>query len=200
MTLSQPPELLDPLLSSLFDLLHELHDALPPLTIGGGFGLYLKRRRLERSGDRTLIDPALWPAIRSTNDLDVLLRAEVLADSARVSLLVDVLDRLGYTPVKGAEYMQFVRMIRVDDQEYEVKIDLLVGPFEPFRRLLKVTPPRVRPKAGKAGQKDRLHAHETPEAVGVEDEPLSIPIEGRRTTGEAYQARVCLPRRSPTPS
>lgn len=48
MTPSEPPGdpspiLLDPLLGSLLDLLHELGDGLPPLTIGGGFGLYLKR-------------------------------------------------------------------------------------------------------------------------------------------------------------
>jgi hypothetical protein len=65
-----------------------------------------------------------------------------------------------------------------------------VGPFEPFRRLLQVKPPRVRPKGGKKG---RLHARETPEAVGVEEEPVCIPVRGRRSTGEEYEAQVCLP-------
>ena len=143
MTPSNPPVILNPLFCSLLDLLFEIRKAASPLTVGGGFGLYLKRRHLERSGGRTLLDAALWPAIRSTNDLDVILRAEMLADAGRVSLLADRLGRLGYTPVKAAEYMQFVRMIRMGDAEYEVKIDLLVGPFEPYRRLLKVIPPRV---------------------------------------------------------
>ncbi len=105
-------------------------------------------------------------------------------------MIADALDRLGYVAVPGAEYMQFVRTIRLGEREAEVKVDLLVGPFEPFRRLMQVKPPRVRPKGGKKG---RLHAHETPEAVGVEEEPLVIPVQGPRSTGEEYQAQVRLP-------
>ena len=72
-----------------------------------------------------------------------------------------------------------------------MKIDLLVGPFGPFKDRLKTAkPPRVRPKAEKKG---RLHAHDTPEAVGVEDEPLFVPVQGPRSTGEECQAVVCLP-------
>ena len=195
MTPTQPPRepspiLLAPLFSSLLDLLHELGDGLPPLTIGGGFGLYLKRRYLQQTGGKTLIDPARWPRERSTNDLDLLLRAEIVADKNRFDAIADALDRLGYVAVQDAKYMQFVRTIRVGEQEAEVKVDLLVGPFEPFRHLLQVKPPRVRPKGGKKG---RLHAHETPEAVGVEEEPVSIPVCGRRSTGEEYEGQVCLP-------
>ena len=195
MTPSQPPGdespiLLTPLLSSLLDLLHELGDAAPPLALGGGFGLYLKRRQLQLTGGKTLIDPARWPRERSTKDLDLLFRAEVVADKKRFDAIADALDRLGYVAVQGAEYMQFVRTIRVGDREHEVKVDLLVGPFEPFRHLVQVKPPRVRPKAGKKG---RLHAHETPEAVGVEEEPFSIRGRGSRSTGEEYEARVSLP-------
>lgn len=185
-----------PILRGLLDLLFELRGAGPPPTVGGGFGLYLKRWHQEQGGERTRIEPARWPAARSTTDLDLVLRAEFLADAARVRLLADVLGRLGYTPVKGAEYMQFVRTLPDDDgNPREVKIDLLVGPFGPFKDRLKTSkPPRVRPKAVKKG---RLHAHNTPEAVGVEDEPLSIPIEGRRSTGEECQAQVCLPQAFP---
>lgn len=195
MTPNKPPVFLDPLYSSLLDLLFELDDVSPPLTVGGGFGLYLKRKYLEKSAKRTLIDPALWPTIRSTNDLDVFLQAEVLADAKRVHQLTEVLDRLGYTPVKGAEYMQFVRTIEYAERTSEVKIDLLVGPYEAFKAVLKTDkPPRVRPKSEKKG---RLHAHDTPEAVGVEDEPLLIRIQGRRSTGDDYEAHVCLPQAFP---
>ena len=38
----------DPLTAHLLDLLFELRDTLVPLTIGGGFGLYLKRLFLEQ--------------------------------------------------------------------------------------------------------------------------------------------------------
>lgn len=40
----RPPLILGPLHSSLLDLLFELREAPLPLTVGGGFGLYLKRR------------------------------------------------------------------------------------------------------------------------------------------------------------
>src|SRR5262249_50169132 len=114
----------------------------------------------------------------------------VMADKTQCDAIADALDRLGYVPVHGAEFMQFIRTIRVGEQEAEVKVDLLVGPLEPFRRLLQVKPPRVRPRGG---QKGRLHAHETPEAAGVEDDPLTIPVRGSRSTGEEYEAQVCLP-------
>jgi hypothetical protein len=35
---------MDQLTASLLDLLHELHGVEIPITVGGGFGLYLKRR------------------------------------------------------------------------------------------------------------------------------------------------------------
>jgi hypothetical protein len=191
----RPPFILGPLHSSLLDLLFELREVPPPLTVGGGFGLYLKRRHMEQSGDRPRIAPALWPGVRPTNDLDVLLRAEVLADVGQVRVLTAVLIRLGYTPIKGAEYMQFVRMIGRAEQAVEVKVDLLVGPFGAFKDRLKTSkPPRVRPKAERKG---RLHAYDTPEAVGVEDEPLLISIQGLRSTGEEHQAKVCLPQAFP---
>jgi hypothetical protein len=186
---------LDPLYGSLLDLLHELRDALPPLTVGGGFGLYLKRKHLEKTGEPSRMEQALWPKARSTIDLDVFLRAEVLADATRVRLLTETLGRLNYIPVKGAEYMQFVRAIDYAGRTQEVKIDLLVGPFGLFKDRLKTSkPPRVRPKSEKTA---RLHAYATPEAVGVEDEPLLIRIEGRRSTGDDYEALVCLPQAFP---
>jgi hypothetical protein len=186
--------LLDPLYSSLLDLLFELRNFPPPLTVGGGFGLYLKRKYLEESGGRTQIDPTLWPAIRSTNDLDVILRAEVLADVERVGVLRDVLERLQYIPVEKAKYMQFFKTTDDGEQTREVKVDLLVGPLGSFKESLKISKPRVRPKAEKKG---RLHAYDTPEAVGVEENPLSIQVEGRRSMGEEYQGLVHLPQAFP---
>jgi hypothetical protein len=38
---------MDPLTTNLLDLVHELRDKAIPIAVGGGFGLYLKRRHLE---------------------------------------------------------------------------------------------------------------------------------------------------------
>ena len=45
-----------PLFSSLLDLLRELDSSGIPITIGGGYGLYLKRRHLERTGEHTILE------------------------------------------------------------------------------------------------------------------------------------------------
>lgn len=44
--------------------------------IGGGFGIYLKTDHVQRLGIRTLLSE--WPEPRSTNDLDLYLRPELL--------------------------------------------------------------------------------------------------------------------------
>lgn len=87
-----------PLFSSRLDLLRVLDSSGIPLMIGGGFGLYLKRLHLERTGERTLF--SILPAIRLTNDIDLFLRAEVLSDLARTREVADAIRRLGYTPVE----------------------------------------------------------------------------------------------------
>jgi hypothetical protein len=45
---------MDPLRTCLLDLLYELRDQDAPLTIGGGFGLFLKRQHHTERRDRTL--------------------------------------------------------------------------------------------------------------------------------------------------
>jgi len=44
---------MDPLTTNLLDLLFALREHPIPPAIGGGFGLYLKRRRLDQTGERT---------------------------------------------------------------------------------------------------------------------------------------------------
>lgn len=196
MTPKNPPGepallILNPLQSGLLDLLFELRDVPPPLTVGGGFGLYLKRRHMEGSGRRTRIGPALWPAVRSTNDLDIVLALETLVDVERRRSFADALSRLGYKPIEESKYWQFAQ-----PGDQGAKIDLLGGPL--LGSLGRLAPRfqkddrRWKPKS-KGQPPVHLHARKTPEAVGVEDEPLSIPIEGLRSTGDPYQATVFLP-------
>ena len=74
---------MDHLTASLLDLLQKLRERKIPIIVGGGFGLYLKRRHLEATGQRTLFDRL--PEPRSTNDLDLFLHGEVLVDFARAT-------------------------------------------------------------------------------------------------------------------
>jgi len=96
--------------TSLLDLLHELRDHSTPLILGGGYGLFLKQVHLQNTLDaQTLIAGELWPVPRATEDLDILLKTEVVIDAARMAPIREALDRLNYTAVPGAEYMQFVK-------------------------------------------------------------------------------------------
>ena len=112
-----------------------------------------------------------------------------------VRLLADALSRLGYKPIEGSKYWQFAQPGDPAEPKQGAKVDLLGGPL---LGLLSRLGPRFqkddrrwRPKS--KGQPPVHLLHETPEAVGVEDEPLSILIEGPRSTGEEYEAKVCLP-------
>jgi hypothetical protein len=98
---------MDQLTASLLDLLHELQGRGVSVMVGGGFGLYLKRRHLASTGERTLFDRL--PEPRSTNDLDLFLRAEVIADLGRTREVAEAIRRLGYTAVEEAKFLQWKR-------------------------------------------------------------------------------------------
>ena len=72
--------------TSLLDLLLEIEGTDIKLIIGGGFGIYLKTDHVQRLGMRTLLRE--WPEVRSTNDLDLFLRPELLIESTRVKIRV----------------------------------------------------------------------------------------------------------------
>jgi hypothetical protein len=72
--------------SALLELLDATRDDNLRLIIGGGYGIYLKREHVRQHGIRTLFRE--WPEARSTNDLDLFLRPELLIDSARLPMHV----------------------------------------------------------------------------------------------------------------
>jgi len=175
--------------SCLLDLLRELEDKDFPLILCGGFGLYLKQLDLQRrlADYLPLLPNEQWPHPRTTGDLDILVRTEILADAARFILLRQALDSLGYQPIPGAEYMQFVR--RLDDGG-NVKIDLLTGPIAGIPAGKFTTGDRrIRP----AGQSVGLHAHRADEALGFQENLHEITVEGNCTDGLPYRHSVWVP-------
>jgi hypothetical protein len=137
-----PEDLLE---ASLLDLVYELRDAQLPLILAGGYGLYRKHQYIVQTGARLIMD---WiPPARSTNDLDLFLRTEVLANSHQARLLREALDRLGYRVIKGAENYQFVRKLTIAGATREVKIDLLTKEPDPAQYPnLRYDERRVRPR------------------------------------------------------
>ncbi len=75
--------------TSLLDLLCELDGSDIRLIIGGGFGIFLKIEHVQQLGIRTLLEEC--PEPRSTNDLDLFLRAEVLIESAKARALAEAM-------------------------------------------------------------------------------------------------------------
>jgi hypothetical protein len=178
---------MDLLTASLLDLSCELEARRVPITVGGGFGLYLKRRHLAQTGERALFEEL--PEPRSTNDLDLFLRVEVLLDLERTKAIRDAICRLGYTPVEEAKFLQWKKTVLVGGVEQEVKIDVLVGPLGEHRKNLKVSMPRVRPK----GASVNFHAHAVEEALHLEDGQIAVTLAGKRTTGTPCQVTVHVP-------
>jgi hypothetical protein len=182
---------MDSLRTCLLDLLYELRDQDIPLTVGGGFGLFLKRQHLAEHRMRTLF--AELPEPRATNDIDVFFRADLLTDRISTTALVEAIRRLGYVPVEEAKFFQWKRPVVVSGVTQEVKLDALVGPLGDRRGKLQVNPPRVRPKGKGIG----FHAHQTDEALFLEDAPIAIELRGHRSTGETYTATAYVPEAFP---
>ena len=181
---------MDQLFANLLDLLRELDGRGVPLTVGGGFGLYLKRTRLARTGEQTLFGEL--PDVRATNDIDMFIRAEVLADLTRTTAVAEAIRGLGYAVVQEAKYLQWKRPVVVGGVEQEVKIDVLVGPLGAYRGRMKVSPPRARPKGD-----IRFHAHMVEEALRLEERPIGIPVEGLTSDGRPYGSTVFVPEAFP---
>ncbi len=118
----------DPLLTTLLDLDAALGSETT-LLIGGGYGLFLKQLYLaDDPGIRTLFTREDLPDARTTNDIDLILRAEIVTDSESMRSIRTALDELHCRVVETAKYTQFVRPM----PQGQVKIDLLAAPLGRF--------------------------------------------------------------------
>ncbi|MCC5830641.1 MAG: hypothetical protein JJU36_14435 [Phycisphaeraceae bacterium] len=175
--------------TSLLDLFHTLGVDARGILLGGGYGLYLKQLHLEKKRVSTLIGAHLWPSPRATEDLDLMLSPELVANAHSMAALRDALDNLKYQVVDGSEYLQFKRSV---SPTHTVKIDLLTAQLD----VLKVTPGiradsrRARPAATNRPQ---LHAHPADGALMLTDRPLMIELTGTLSTGKTYAAQVAIP-------
>ncbi len=174
---------------SLLDLLRALEGKDMPLILCGGFGLYVKQLNLQERNEnyQPLLSGDLWPRPRATEDIDVLVRTEVLADPNRCLLFRETLDALGYKVVTGAEYMQFSRKMV---NGLEVKLDLLTGPVdESYAELVTIGDRRIKPANESVG----LHAHRTDEAIGFQENLQTIEISGLCSGELEYRGTVYIP-------
>lgn len=173
--------------TALLDLLHELQDSDVNLIIGGGFGIYLKMAHVRRQGARTLLQE--WPEPRSTNDIDLFLRPELLIEPMQLKPLAEALDKLGYQVVPGAAKYQFVKPGPSGAKAGSIKIDILTGPQKSFEGTqVRADYRRARPKPSVG-----IHAHPVNEALTLEEGLLSIGLAGKLSSGRSWQAETFLP-------
>jgi hypothetical protein len=173
--------------AALLDLLFETRDHDLKLIIGGGYGIYLKHEHVISSDIRTLLKE--WPEPRSTNDLDLFLRPELLIKSHMLKPLREALTRLGYKEVEGAQKYQFILPTLERGSRGAIKVDLLTGPQSEFAgSTARADERRVRPSPS-----IDLHAHPVDEALTLEEGLLFVKLEGTTSQGAQHQAAVHIP-------
>ena len=179
-----------PLIKSVLDLNAAL-GGRAELLLGGGLGLYLKQEHLRATGARTLLPLELLPPARTTQDIDLFLRVEVIARKDEVARYRAALDALGFAVVQGSEWLKFKRTV----DGTEVLVDVMVGPLGEHEDAVRLRGLRARPRGlgGKAG----LHAFATREALGIEREPLRVPLNGFGSGGDERSCEVLIPRAFP---
>ena len=174
----------EPLLTTLLDLDSALNSP-KKLIIGGGYGLYLKQLYVRDNPQiRTLFAVSELPSARTTEDIDLILRAEIVTDSESMKVIRGVLDDLGFTVVATAKYTQFVRPMSPG----QVKIDLLAAPLGEFASRVPRDARRVKPRPSVD-----LHASKLEEALAVDRHAIPIPIQGQLSTGETHSTEVLIP-------
>jgi hypothetical protein len=173
--------------SALLDLLNELDGTDITLIVGGGFGIFLKTEYVRRREARTLLSQ--WPESRSTNDLDLFLRPELLIESDRLKPLADAIANLGYEVVPGAEKYQFVNPGPKKDEAGGLKIDILTGPQSRCQGTkVKADDRRARPNPSVG-----INAHPMNEATTLEEGLLTVTLEGTLGSGDSWKSDVYLP-------
>ena len=149
--------------TSLLDLLHEIKETDISIVVGGGFGIYLKTNYIQQKRVPTLLKE--WPEPRSTNDIDLFLRPELLIEASKLEPLSEAISRLGYKVVPGAEKYQFVKPGPGKTDTGGIKIDILTGPQSSFKgSRVRVDNRRVRPRPSVG-----IHAHPVDEAATLEE-------------------------------
>ncbi len=181
---------MNPLIATVLELDSALGGGAD-LLLGGGLGLYLKQEHMRTTGTRTLLPLDRLPPARTTQDIDLFLRAEVIASKDAVARYRWALDKLGFVAVAGAEWLKFKR----DIDGTEVLLDVMVGPLGKHANNVRVRESRVRPRG--LGGRHGLHAFATEEALGIESGPLRMMLHGTGHSDGFASCEVLIPRAFP---
>lgn len=172
--------------SALIELLFAIRETSVRLIVGGGFGLWLKVELVQSSKAVTLLKE--WPEARSTQDIDLFIRPELLINPEQLKPMALALNNLGYQVVRGAEKYQFEKCLEPGNAARSIKLDLLTGPAECFQgTFVKTDQRRARPNPSVG-----IHAHPVAEALTLEEGLLPVTLKDRGA-GEPWAGVVLLP-------
>ena len=151
----------DELLKHFLELQQALADKGVPIILGGGMSLYINLTY--KNGDNSRYPFGI--KVRPTNDLDIFLTADLIADTTKYENIKKTLEQtLGYKVVETAKWFQFKKEIDLYGISRIIKIDLLSAPpKESDLSKVNIKVPRVRPRSAK-----NIHAFLTNEAKGLE--------------------------------
>lgn len=181
---------MNPLITTVLDLDRAL-GGNAGLLLGGGLGLFLKQEHLRGTAARTLLPNDRMPWARTTQDIDLFVRAEIIASQDGVARYRAALDELGFSVVPGSEWLKFRR----DVDGSRVLLDVMVGPLGEHAAGVKLKNGRARPR-GFPGRRG-LHAFATREALGVERSPMLLELRGTGSDGAPAVCVVRIPRAFP---
>lgn len=190
--------MIDPETQPLARALAELLDAVggdvrDQLVLGGGYGLYLRQQARQFAEDmQTVIDDRrVWPAARSTKDLDVYLHAELFITPTRLDAVHTALQSLGYQPFGSPTRRGDWQFERGTDPE-KVIIDLLIGDPGEYRAGLdssRAAERVVKPKQRVGDLAARRHDH----ALALETHARAEPLRARLADGSHIETTVRVP-------
>jgi len=130
-----------------------------------------------------------WPEPRSTNDLDLFLRPELLIEPAKLKPLAEAMTKLGYKVVKGAEKILVLKHGQRGAEAGSIKIDILTIP----QSLFEGTSVRTDSQRARPNPSVGIHAYPVDETLALEEGLLSVFVDEKTDTEESLHAEVFLP-------
>ena len=175
---------------TFIQLMSAVEKANLKIVIGGGYGLFLKSELIAQQNLPTIL-PKFDVGTRSTDDIDVFLDIEIIAEPDQTKMMKQVIDDMGFIVKKGAEHYQFLKSDDVYGKINTVKIDLLTGPVPAEMK----TQVRIRDDRRICPEEKgmHLHARSSPEAIGIRDSMFSFTVSCMCENGNSITSVVNLP-------
>jgi hypothetical protein len=164
----------DPMWNEFQPLWRELRIAGNEVHLAGGYGLFLKQRWLLANRECTTVIPLenwLETMPRATNDPDIVVGLDLLADAEAQRRIVQALERNEFTVVEEHPRWQFAKELAPDRR---VLVDLHAEVPEPENQNLSLDKLRVKHKPSLGDQ--GVHGRRNPEAAGCSLNPFSFQI------------------------